>query len=156
MNINWPNFWANVILAIHVGYIFVVLGGLLVILLGGWLRWQWVRNFWFRIIHFLMMGIVVVETAFGWTCPLTTWETNLRHESGIAEAIVVPEGIMYKPPPEDFVPRCLNRVLFLDMPTWAFNVLYYTLGALILAGLIFVPPRWPWRRAAPPAAPPSV
>ncbi|HMP02729.1 MAG TPA: DUF2784 family protein [Gemmatales bacterium] len=154
---NWPNFFANVILAVHVGYIIVVLAGLLVILLGGLLRWQWVRNFWFRLIHFAMMGVVVLETAMGWTCPLTTWEVQLRNESGIAETVVVTyvedgqqkQGVLLKPPPTDFIPRMLSRLLFLDFPTYVFTIAYYTIGALILAGLIFVPPRWPWRRAQP-------
>lgn len=151
MDINWPYFLANVILIIHVGYILVVVGGLFVILLGGLLRWEWVRNFWFRVIHFVMMGIVVVETAFGWTCPLTTWEVDLRQASGIALEIPVEVAngqvtkVKYEPRHQDFVGRCCHKVLFLDLPEWAFTTLYYTLGAVILAGLFFVPPRWPWR-----------
>ena len=40
----------------------LVIGGLLVVLVGALFRWHWVRNFWFRAIHFLMITVVVVES----------------------------------------------------------------------------------------------
>ena len=34
---------ADVVLLLHVGYAVFVIGGLLVVLLGAWLDWRWVR-----------------------------------------------------------------------------------------------------------------
>ena len=55
------------------------------ILAGVCLRWSWVRNFWFRAIHLLLIGIVVVESLCSINCPLTDWENRLREASGEAE-----------------------------------------------------------------------
>ena len=56
--------------------------GLVAILLGGWRKWRWVRNFWFRLLHFLMIAVVVVESLVGIVCPLTDWEDALREKAG--------------------------------------------------------------------------
>src|SRR5262249_11268514 len=62
---------ADLIVAIHVGYVGVVVFGLLAILIGGPLGWRWVRNPWFRVIHLLMILIVATEAIWDITCPLT-------------------------------------------------------------------------------------
>jgi polyferredoxin len=48
------------------------------------LRWTWVRNFWFRLIHLSMIGVVVGEAWCGIICPLTRWENGLRERAGQA------------------------------------------------------------------------
>ena len=75
-------FLADVVVFVHVAYVGFVVVGLFLIFLGRLLRWNWVRNFWFRAIHVTMIGIVVVEALFGITCPLTTWENRLREMNG--------------------------------------------------------------------------
>ena len=52
------------------------------ILVGLVFRWGWVRNFWFRIIHLAMIGVVTLESLAGIACPLTTWEQSLRTLGG--------------------------------------------------------------------------
>ena len=49
---------ADGLVALHVAYVaFIVLGQLL-ILAGLVFRWQWVRNFWFRLAHLVAIAIV--------------------------------------------------------------------------------------------------
>ncbi len=158
-------FLANVVVFLHLLYVVFVLAALPLILIGGFLKWKWVRNFWFRILHFLMMFIVVVETAFGVTCPLTTWESDLRVLGGQSTLLLDEEGNIQrdergrpyvnrdeKKYEADFVGRCMRQILFFDpndVSPWILNSCYFLLGAIILLTLVFVPPRWPWKRAGP-------
>ncbi len=74
------------------------------ILLGIVLKWRWVRNFWFRIIHLAMIATVVEKTILGVKCPLTEWEDQLREMAGET----VEEGT--------FIGRMLHGILFWDVP----------------------------------------
>ena len=62
---------ADVVLLLHVAYAAFVIGGLLVVPLGGWLDWRWVRARRFRLAHMVCTAIVAVEALIGVTCPLT-------------------------------------------------------------------------------------
>jgi hypothetical protein len=44
-------FLADVTIAVHVVYVAFVVAGELLILLGGWRGWAWVRHSWFRTAH---------------------------------------------------------------------------------------------------------
>ena len=136
---NFYAFWADVIVALHVGYVgFVVLSQLL-IFVGLIFRWEWIRNFWFRAIHLVLMTIVMVEAASGMTCPLTTWEHQLRVKAGqpIEEA--------------SFTGWLFHKVLFYqDVPGWIFRPLHVSFGILVLLTFILARPRWPWKSRAFP------
>jgi len=69
---------ADLVLVIHLAYAGFIVLGMAAILLGIVLKWQWVRNFWFRLIHLIMIAIVVEESILGVICPLTDWEDQLR------------------------------------------------------------------------------
>lgn len=123
---------ADLIAAIHLGYVAFVVVGLVLIVLGTTLfHWRWVRNFWFRVVHFLMIAIVVAESLGGVVCPLTTWEDQLRRLGGGQAQ----EGT--------FVGRLVHRLMFFDAPDWAFPVGYCVFGAAVLLALLLAPPRWP-------------
>ncbi len=79
---NSYRFIADLVLIIHLAYVLFIVLGLVAILLGVALRWRWVRNFWFRMIHFLMIAGVVVESLLRLDCPLTSWEDKLREKAG--------------------------------------------------------------------------
>ena len=162
---NWHIFLANTIVFIHVLYVGLVIVAVPTILVGWLLKWKWVRNFWFRLIHLIMMGIVVVETAFGVTCPLTTWETQQRIAGGQFNVQYNVDGtVKYNEYGQimldatdsyqgDFFGRLLQNVLFFqpeDVSPYVLNLCYYGFGALILATLLLVPPHWPWRNKAQP------
>jgi hypothetical protein len=134
-------FLADGVVVIHVAYVGFVLFGLLAIVLGAFLRWKWVRNFWFRIIHFLTIAIVVVEALSNIVCPLTTLEKFLLAKSG---------------QPVDtrsFVGRWVNDLLFYEAPPSVFTVCYCIFGALVLATLVLVPPNRPWAKQQKQASP---
>lgn len=132
---------ADGIVLLHMAYVLFVVLGLPVIWIGIFFRAGWVRNIWFRCGHLAMILIVVGESWAGITCPLTTWEQQLRDQAGQQSY----QG--------SFIANCVHDWLFYDAPPWVFTVAYTTFGLLVLTSFIIAPPSWPKRR--PPAAPQS-
>jgi hypothetical protein len=130
---------ADLMVAVHVGYVVYVLVGEVLILAGRWRGWGWVRNFWFRATHLLAIGVVVFEEFVGLRCPLTVWEEWLRVRAG--EPVTG----------ETFVGRLLHSLLFYDAQPWVFTVGYAATGLVVLATLLVSPPRLPFaaRNARP-------
>lgn len=124
-------FLAEFIVAVHLVYIAFVLVGLLLIVAGTLLRWNWIRNPWFRYIHLTMILIVAVEAAVKFECPLTTWENQLRVAAG-----------EHPDMERSFTSRLMGMVLH---PEWASEEKLY-IGSMVIAGLVlgsflFAPPR---------------
>jgi hypothetical protein len=126
---------ADAVVVGHFAYVAFVVFGLAAIVAGGLRGWAWVRNFWFRAVHSLLIGIVVVESLCGIVCPMTTWEDRLREAAG--ETV---EG-------GSFIGRWAHDLLFVNASPWALTTSYVLFGAAVLAALIWVPPRRPrfWR-----------
>lgn len=122
-------FLADVIVAIHVGYVSYVVVGQLLIWLGIVFRWQWIRNPWFRWTHLIMILIVGIEAVFAIECPLTRWESKLRLLAGQQVS------------GESFVGRLLHDLIFVDWPEWVINSLHITFALLVLGTFLLVPPR---------------
>ncbi len=113
----------------HVSYVAFIVIGQLLILVGGWLRWSWVRNVWFRLVHLMAMLYVGLEAALNWPCPLTTWEDQLRQASGEG----VTEG--------SFMGRLLHDLLFVEVPQVSLRGLHLAFAALVVLSWWFVPGR---------------
>ena len=126
---------ADLIVVVHFAYVAFVVVGLLAIFVGIALRWPWARNLWLRSLHLLAIVIVVAEAVWGITCPLTTWEKQLRLLAGQAN---------YR---GDFIASWVHDALFYDAQPWVFTVCYALFGLLVLATFVLAPPRLP-RRAA--------
>lgn len=126
---------ANVVLMLHVAIVLFIISGLLLTLLGGALRWQWVKNFWFRVLHLGGIAYVAMEAWLGIVCPLTTLEVWLRGQAGQATY----EG--------DFIAHWLGQLLFYQAPPWVFTAAYSAFTLLVVLSWVLVPPRRPWRRA---------
>jgi len=126
---------ADLIVTIHLGWVIFIVFGLFVILLGGALRWRFIRNFWFRAIHLAMILAVVFEAIFGISCPLTIWEYELRTASGQQGATDMP-----------FVPRLIHRLMFFDFPEIVFTAAYCLLGIAVLISWPLIPPFLPWKQ----------
>jgi hypothetical protein len=112
---------ADGVLVMHVAFVAFVIVGLLVILVGGFRGWQWVRNPWFRAAHLAAIGLVVMQAWFSVICPLTTLEMSLRERAGDETY----DGT--------FIAHWLQRLLYYQAPPWVF-VLGYTLFGLAVIG----------------------
>lgn len=120
---------ADAVLTAHVMLVAFVLGGLLAVLAGNRLGWGWVNHIVFRLAHLATIAVVVMESWFGITCPLTTLEAWLR------------ERAMQTTYTTSFIEHWLQKILFYQAPTWVFTVAYTAFGALVVASWIWYPPR---------------
>jgi hypothetical protein len=130
----WARVLADLIVVFHACYVGFVVLGLVAILAGIVFRWGWVRNFWFRAVHLLMIGIVVGEALAGVPCPLTVWEKQLRTQAGQASYA------------GDFLGYWAHRLIFYRAEPWVFTLIYALFGLAVLAAFVLAPPRWPGRK----------
>lgn len=119
---------ADIVLVTHVLFVAFVVVGLVLTVCGGHLGWAWVRNVWFRGTHLAAIGFVVAQTWLGMVCPLTALEMRLRIQIGQPAY----EG--------SFIEYWLHRILYLDLPPWAFVALHTGFGLLVV---------WAWWRFPP-------
>lgn len=119
---------ADAVLAVHVAIVVFVVGGLLLILLGNRLGWQWVNRPWFRYLHLMAIGVVVLQAWLGVLCPLTTLEMWLRAEAGEAGYT------------GSFVQHWLQRLLYYEAPPWVFIAAYSLFGLAVLFAWWKFPP----------------
>jgi hypothetical protein len=126
---------ADLVVAVHVAYVLFVLVGQILILIGIWRGWQWVRNPWFRVIHLIAILIVAFEASLSITCPLTVWESNLRAWAGQEVA----HG--------SFLGNLMHNLIFIEAPDWAFNLSYIIFAILVAATFWLAPPRRATREA---------
>ena len=120
---------ADLVLAAHAALVAFVVGGQVLILAGWMLGWRWPRNLPFRLAHAGVIALVVLESWFGITCPLTWIEFRLREAAGSPPAA------------GSFVGHWLQRLIFYDAPSWAFTLAYTSFAAVVAATLVFYPPR---------------
>ena len=122
---------ADAVLIAHVAFVAFVVGGLLLTVCGGHLRWAWIRSAWFRWTHLAAMGFVVAQTWLGMVCPLTTLEMRLRIQAGQSAY----DG--------SFIQYWLHRALYYDLPAWAFIAAYTAFGLLVAWAWVRFPPKRP-------------
>ena len=133
-----PNFYAlfaDMIAVIHFGYVAVVVFGLLIFLLGGLRGWRFVRNFWLRFIHLMMISVVIFLSLIGEPCPLTVWEHDFRIAAGQPNVC-----------DRAFVARLVHQLIFFEFPPIVFTVVYGLFGLVVLASWWVYPPNFPWRK----------
>ena len=120
---------ADLVLLLHVLLVAFVVFGLLFILIGKVRVWAWVRNPWFRVMHLLAIGVVVVQSWFGALCPLTEFEMALRSRAG---------DTVY---PGSFISHWLDAILYYQAPAWVFAVCYTVFGLAVIGSWVWVKPR---------------
>lgn len=120
---------ADVILILHVSIAAFVVFGLLLILLGKFRRWSWIRNPGFRIAHAAAIGVITLQSWLGIHCPLTILEKLLRADAGSA----VYSG--------SFVAHMLGNILYYRLPEWVFVACYSAFFVAVVACWIWVRPR---------------
>lgn len=130
---------ADAILLAHALIVAFNVFSLPVIWLGFFLRWRFVRNFYFRTLHVLMMAYIALQAALGEICPLTDWENALRVQAGTDPNYAT-----------SFVGHWLQWLIFYEADERVFTVAYLTFFALVLLTLFIVKPDlprwWPARR----------
>lgn len=137
----WPRILADLIVVFHACYVGFVILGLVAIMAGIVCRWNWIRNFAFRVIHLAMIGIVVGEALAGIPCPLTVWEKQLREKAG---------QVAYT---GDFLGYWAHQLIFFRAEPWVFTLCYSLFGLAVVFAFVAAPPRWPRRTGASAAAP---
>jgi uncharacterized BrkB/YihY/UPF0761 family membrane protein len=120
---------ADAVLLIHFAIVVFVVGGLVVVVAGNRLDWNWVNNWWFRLTHLAAITIVVVQTWLGQWCPLTKLESWLRARAG---------GEGYT---ESFIAHWLRSIIFHDAPFWAFTLVYTLFALVVIAAWYYLPPK---------------
>src|SRR5947209_17219486 len=78
------SFLADVIIGLHLGFLVFTLIGQLLIFVGIALKWNWVRNPWFRCVHLACILFVALEYTVSMECPLTVLERQVRALGGEA------------------------------------------------------------------------
>ena len=120
---------ADLVLLLHVCFVGFVVFSLLLILVGRFLHWSWVRDPWFRSAHLIAIGIVVAQAWAGVVCPLTILEIALRERAGESAYA------------GSFIAHWLSSLLFYAAPAWMFTLVYTTFAALVLWTWCAVRPR---------------
>lgn len=119
---------ADLLLVVHVAFVVFVVGGLVIILIGGWRGWTWVRRPAFRWLHLAAIAFVVAESWLGAMCPLTVWEMALRERAG---------EVAYG---GDFIAHWLGELLYFEAPPWVFAAAYTAFALLVVWAWFAVPP----------------
>jgi hypothetical protein len=128
---------ADAMVCAHVLYCAYVVLGQVAIMVAAPFRWEWARNPWFRYSHLLAIGVVVLEEAMNWRCPLSVWEEQLRTLAGQP----VNAG-------ETFLGRLAHDALFFDLPGVWFTTVHVAMGVVVAQGVLMFPPRWFGKRTA--------
>ena len=123
---------ADFVLIAHLLYVLFVVGGLIMILLGSFSGWKWVRNFYFRVIHLAAICGVVFLSWLEIVCPLTTLEVHYRYLAG---------QTTYQ---ETFIAHWAHKLLFFEAPVWMFSIGYSLFGLAVIATWAHVRPQFPW------------
>ena|SRR5688572_16358079 len=126
---------ADAILALHVLIVLFNLLSLPVIWLGYFLRWRFVRNFYFRTIHLVMIAYIAVQALVGEICPFTNWENDLRVRAGTDPRYAT-----------SFVGHWLQRLIFYEADERVFTSAYVIFFALVMLTLFLVKPNPPHSR----------
>ncbi|MDE2149732.1 MAG: DUF2784 family protein [Gammaproteobacteria bacterium] len=122
---------AVMVLGLHLLVIAFNVAGLILIPVGGWRGWRWVRGFWWRLVHLLSLAAVAAQALAGRACFLTIWQARLAGHAGAAPLIA----------------GWIDRLIYWPLPLWVFALAYTLILIYALALWRVVPPRRPWRRS---------
>ncbi len=122
---------AVIVLLVHLTIIVFNVAGLVLIPLGAWRRWRWVRSFGWRLAHLLSLAVVALQALAGRACFLTDWQAQLS------------DGSQGTP----LIAGWINRLIYLPLPLWVFTAAYVLIWIYVALLWWRVPPRFPWRKA---------
>ncbi len=119
---------ARAVLTLHVGIILFNLFGMTAVPLGALYGWRFVRVFWWRALHIVIIAGVAVQAIAGRACILTIWQSALLGSTATRTPLIM---------------RWVDRLVFWPLPVWVFAAAYVTVLLYVVALLWLVPPRWP-------------
>lgn len=119
---------ALAVLAVHAAVIVFNIFGLIVIPLGAWRGWDFVRGFGWRALHLALLFVVVLQALLGRACFLTLWQAALEQNAGQAASR------------QPLIARWVDSVIFWNLPIWFFAALYVAVLVYALALWRWVPP----------------
>jgi hypothetical protein len=126
MSPTWLRLWADVMLGIHFALVLFMLSmPFLVVIAARFGRPRFALKPWVRVTHLLVMTFIVGQSLSATTCPLTTWESQLREAAGEAG---------YQ---QSFIADWMTRLMFFNAPPWVFTSAYCLFFAFVL---------WSWWR----------
>ena len=118
---------AIIVLALHLAIIAFNVAGCVLIPLGAWRGWRWVRGLWWRLAHLLSLAVVAIQAMLGRACFLTIWQGEL---SGSAHV-------------QPMIEKWMNGLIYWPLPLWVFAAAYVAVFAYVIALWIWVRPRGP-------------
>ena len=119
------------ILFLHLAIIAFNVAGCVLIPIGAWRHWHWVRDFWFRVAHLACLAAVAVQAVLGRVCFLTLWQSDV---SGAANT-------------QPLIAGWIERMIYWSLPLWVFEIAYVVVFAYVVALWVFVRPLMPGSRA---------
>lgn len=126
---------AEAVLLFHLAVVLFNVAGLVVIPLGAWRGWTFVRRFWWRAIHVAILAVVALQAVLQRVCFPTLWQARLLQQAG--------ESASTAP----LIQRLVARAVFWPLPLWFFAGLYMAVCLYTVLLWWLVPPRLPGRRS---------
>ena len=123
---------ASAMLYVHFAVVVFNVFWIVAIPLGAWRGWKFIRSFWWRGAHVIVLAAVALQAAVGALCFLTVWQNFLLRAAGSA------------PDEPSLIETIVTRLIFWPLPPWAFVVIYVAAFGYTLAMWWLVPP---YRRA---------
>jgi hypothetical protein len=120
------------VLALHLAIIVFNVAGCVLIPVGAWRGWQWVREFWWRLAHLFSLAAVAAQALSGHACFLTIWQGDL---SGA-------------PHVQPLIAAWIDRLIHWPLPLWMFAIAYAAIFVYVIVLWIAVLPLAPWQRRA--------
>ena len=123
---------ASAVLYLHFAVVMFNVFWIVAIPLGAWRGWNFIRSFWWRGAHVIVLAVVAFQAVVGALCFLTLWQNFLLRAPGS--------------PADDpsLIETIVTRLIFWPLPLWAFVVIYVAAFGYTLAMWWLVPP---YRRA---------
>ena len=119
---------ASAVLYLHFAVVVFNVFWIVAIPVGAWRGWTFIRSFWWRVAHIVVLTVVALQAVVGALCFLTLWQGALLRAAGGASAAT------------SLADRIVTRLVFWPLPLWAFVVLYVAAFAYAVAMWWLVPP----------------
>ena len=116
--------FSEIVLLFHFCIFLFMILSFFLIPLGYQQKWEWVKNKYYRLIHIILMGVIFVETALGFMCPLTVLEHFLRNDTKINNKFT----------------EIIHEIMYWDLSSYQFIILYlFSFLYLVILWFFFKP-----------------